>query len=192
MSIGGSTLVYNNQRDPLFVSMNSTVTSPTVVTPVAQMAAMEGNFYSVTTGRESVAANGFLSIQLTMPANSNRTIYVQTVFGGATTNTTVDLLFNATFAAAGTAITPVNTNSGSTNTSAIVGKYISQATDPTTGGTLFSSIIQTGGTVTEIYDGAVVVPSTTSDRTLYTRLTNNTNQVNILAITITYWELISQ
>ncbi|WP_110113174.1 hypothetical protein [Bacillus sp. CGMCC 1.16541] len=187
----GSTLVYNRQTDPLFVSMTSSLTSPTTVVSAAETAAFQGRFFESSTGSQSVAANGFLVVQYTIPANSNRTVYIQRVSGGATTNTTIDILFNATFAAAGTTITPVNSNLASAITSVVTGKYLSQATDPTTGGTRVNSIIQTGGPVVIDYSGRIIIPSTTTDRTFYIRLANNTNQTNILSVNVSWWELVS-
>lgn len=119
-------------------------------------------------------------------------IFFRTIthMGGAITNTTIDLLYNATFPAAGTTITPVNSQLGNPTTSVVTAKYVSSsAPDPTVGGTHVNSIIQTGGPVVVDYDGTLIIPSTTSQRTFYVRLANNTNQSNILSINVSWWEL---
>lgn len=183
--------VFNNENDPLYVQNVTSVSDATVISPQEAAAALDGNFYNISTGSLSVAANGFLTVQLTIPINSNRTIYIARVSGGAITNTTIDIFFNATFAAAGTALTPVNTNTSSSNTSVVTGKYLTGAADPTTGGTRLASIIQTGGPVLVDYDGRIIIPATTTTRTFYIRLANNTNQVNLLSINVGYWELVS-
>ena len=151
--------------------------------------ARSGNVYTVSTGSLTISANGYLVVQLTNPANSGRTIYINRISGGATTNTTFDILKNATFSAAGTPLTPTNTNWSYADTSAITGKYLSQSPDPTTGGTLMMSIIQVGGPVVLDFDGMYIMPSSTTNREFYIRLINNANQVNILSVNINWWEL---
>lgn len=151
--------------------------------------ARSGQVYTACTGSISVSANGFLVLQLTNPAHSGKILYINRISGGATTNTTFDMLKNATFSATGTPITPQNTNWNFSNSSAATIKYLSQGTDPTTGGTNLISIIQTGGPLILDYGGLYIIPYGPTDRELYLRLTNNTNQVNILSINITWWEI---
>lgn len=147
--------------------------------------ARSGKVYTVSTGPQAVAANGFLLVQLTNPAISGKTMYIDCISGGSITNTTVDMLKNASFADAGTALTPHNTNWSFSDTSIVTGKYLSQATDPTTGGTLLLSIIQTGGPDVVDFGGRYIV----SSGQLYIRLTNNINQTSALSINITWWEI---
>lgn len=180
----------SSQANPLYVSVTSTIITPAVVSSPAVKAALDGTFCMSSTGSQTVAANQFLLVQHTVPANVNKTIYIQRVSGGAITNTTIDIMYNATFAATGTAFTPINSNLGKSTSSVVTGKFLSSsAPDPTTGGTRVNSIIQTGGPVVIDYDGRLVIPSTTSQRTFYIRLANNTNQANTLAINVSWWEL---
>ncbi|GLI07642.1 hypothetical protein YDYSG_36720 [Paenibacillus tyrfis] len=176
-------------NQPIYVKSIQTITTPNIVSSPSYAAAQNGTFFAITTQSRSVAANGFLTTQLTNPANSGRTLYIQRVSGGATVNTTIDILLNATFSAAGTSITPVNSNQGSTNTSLTTSKLITQATDPTIGGIIFNSIIQTGGPVVIDFNGEIAIPPTTTNRTFYVRLVNNTNQTNLLSLNISWFEL---
>lgn len=154
-----------------------------------------GQVYSISTGSQSVAVSGFLTVQVTNPANSNKTIYIERISGGSTTNTTIDILKNATITTGvpptPTTLTINNRNWNSGNNSSMTGKYVTATagTDPTVGGTLLSSIIQVGGPITLLYNGEFIIPSSTIDREFYIRLVNNGNQVNILSINITWWEL---
>lgn len=180
----------SSPSDPLYVSVASTIITPAVVSSPSVKAALDGTYFISSAGSQTVAANQFLLVQHTVPANTNRTIYIQRVSGGAITNTTIDILYNATFAAAGTSIAPINSNLGSSNSSVVTAKFLSSsAPDPTIGGTRINSIIQTGGPVVVDYEGRLVIPSTTSARTFYIRLANNTNQSNILSINVAWWEL---
>jgi hypothetical protein len=140
----------------------------------------------------TVAANGFLVMQLTNPANSNKAIRIDRVSGGASVNTTFDTFKNATFSVTPTILTVLNRNWGSGNTSVMTAKYAIAASgaDPTTGGTLMSSVIQTGGPVSREYDGEFYVPYGSTDRQFYVRLTNNTAASNLVALNITWEETV--
>lgn len=181
--------VSNTPCNPLYVKNTTSLTNPIVTISQASQAAMQGQFFTITTGSQSVTTmNNVLVVQMTIPANSNKTVYIQRVSGGATANTVIDILYNATFAAAGTSQTPVNTNQGSSKTSVVSAKFTT-GTDPTTGGTLVNSIIQTGGPVVIDYDGRLIIPSTTTDRTFYVRLINTSGGTNSLSVNISYWEI---
>ena len=170
--------IVSNANDPLLVLNNQPFADATI----------NGQVYDVSTAEHDVPANGFLTIQLTIPANQGKTIYILRLIGGSTVNTTLDILRNATFTG-GTTITPVNNNWSYTNTSVCTAKYLSQATDPTTGGTNVLSLVQTGGGLLLPFDGRLVIPSSTTDRYFYIRLSNKTNQVNLCSISIAYWEV---
>jgi hypothetical protein len=163
-------------------------TGPLIVEDLAQQAGRDGTFFVVSTGSQAVVANGFLAVQINIPANVSRTVNISRVSGGASVNTTIDLLFNATFAAAGTALSVINGNAGSTRTSITTAKFISQATDPTSGGTRLNSIIHTGGPLVYDVDGRYIIPSGVLAYTFYVRVINNTNQSNLLSINVSFWE----
>lgn len=46
--------------------------TPSIVSSASYAAAQSGHFFAITTQSRSVAANGFLTAQLTNPANSER------------------------------------------------------------------------------------------------------------------------
>lgn len=181
--------IFNNENGPLFVQSTTSITDATVIESQATAASKNGTFYAVSTGSQSIAPNNFLLLQLTVPINSGKTIYISRVSGGSIANTTIDLFFNATFAAAGTAVTPANFNAGSSNTSVVTAKFIATTPDPTTGGTRLASVIQTSGPIEVNYDGRFIVVATTTTRTFYVRLVNNSSQTNLLSVNVSYWEL---
>ncbi|PZD92984.1 hypothetical protein DNH61_25640 [Paenibacillus sambharensis] len=168
--------VFNEFTDPL-----------AIVDPPLQ-ASQDGAFFTVSTGPVSVAANGFLALQLIVPANVSRTVYIARFLGGSSVNTTIDFFFNATFAATGTTLAVVNGNAGISRASNTSSRFITQTTDPTTGGARLNSIIQPGGPLVVELDGRFIVPSGPAARTFYVRMANNTNQTNLLAANISFWE----
>lgn len=147
--------------------------------------ALNGSFYSLTTGSQTVAAANFLVCQVTNPSNSGKFINVNDVLGSSTTPITVDVLRNATFAAAGTAITPRNTNFQFGDNSAMTGKFLVSVTDPTSGGNLLYSINQGNGGPLVDFNGRIIVPS---NQTLYIRLPNTGSTSINLSLTVDWWE----
>lgn len=93
---------------------------------------------------------------------------------------------NASFAAAGTSLTPRNTNFGFPDSSVVTAKYISQSTDPTTGGQLLQSFIQPsgGGVIIFDYDGRIKMTPGTTFVVRLANLAAATSMVN----NISYWE----
>lgn len=171
-------LIISSESYPVFTQTNSIE----YVERVSEL----GSLYSVTTGPIAVVANGFLVLQLTNPASSGKTFYIDTVVGGSSAISTIALFQNATFAAVGTALTSFNRNWNFGNNSIATGKYLSQAADPTTGGTLISTIVQPAGVVANQYYGSLIIPSGAANREFYVRLTATT-AVNY-SINVTWWE----
>ncbi len=137
----------------------------------AQSQCQLGNLYSVVTGAQSVALGGFFVVQLTNTANSTKTLYAHQLMISVTGNTAVDIFRNATFAAAGTALTPRNLNWAANDASSISGKFLVQATDPTINGTPLISFVQTNAAPTvQNLPGSLIMPSSTSNRQLYFRM----------------------
>ena len=180
-----NTGVYGQNTNGTWQVIKSNDNYSLVVTDQAELYGRLGSSYSVTTATQTVASNGFLDVQISNPTGSGKSLHIVGVTGGATTNTTIDLVKNGTFAAAGTTLTPRNINFGFSDSSIATVKWITQATDPTTGGVLVSSLIQIGGAVVVNYNGSWVMPSNT---TLVMRLVNNTNQSNPLSIGLQWWE----
>jgi hypothetical protein len=170
--------IISSASEPLIVLNNQPYTD----------AAKNGQVYDITTGEINVVANGYLAVQLTVPANQNKTVYILRLIGGSTVNTTLDIYRNATFSG-GTALTPVNNNWNFSGSGASTAKYITQLTDPIIGGTLLISFVQAGGGILLPFDGRIVIPSSTTDRQFTLNLRNRTNQSNLCAISLAYWEL---
>ncbi len=179
--------VFNESVAPLFTQSVNTYVAPTVIGVQEENATQSGVMYFLTTGSISVVASGFLVVQMTNPVASGNMINIARISGGATVNTRIDLLRNASFAAAGTSLTPRNTNFGYPDSSVVTAKYISQSTDPTTGGQLLHSFIQpsAGGVVTFNYDGRIKM---TPGTTFVIRLANLATSANPMTSNIGWWE----
>ncbi len=148
----------------------------------------EGKIYSISTGTQSIDASGYLALEITNPANSNNTIEISRVTGGSTTSTTADVLRDASIAASGVSLTPRNRNWNFADDSAMSAQYVTQATDPTSGGDLLASTISPGGIISVLYDDAFIIPDATSDRSFILRIKNNTSLPSTVSLTITWIE----
>ncbi|WP_096199097.1 hypothetical protein [Bacillus sp. FJAT-45350] len=178
--------IFNSKNDPLNVFLINTSGSPiftlpvaelehpTVVVPIEELATENGLLFAGSTGAISVPANGFLTLQLTNPAGAARVLVFSRLSGGATVNTRISILRNGTFTAAGTTITPRNTNFSSPDNSVWTAKFISQASDPTVGGVF---VIE--------YSGRIRINPNT---TMLVRMANNTNKTNLLSLNFSYWQ----
>lgn len=154
-----------------------------------QILGMEGKLYSVSTGSQSVAASGYLALEITNPANSNRMIDIIRVEGGTSTDTTIDILRNADLTVSGSSLTPLNRNWEYSDSSSITVMYITQASDPVSGGDLLTSVVDAGGSLSIRYDGEFILPSETIDGTFSIRARNETGQVNTISIGVTWIEV---
>lgn len=144
--------------------------------------------YSVATGAQSVNASGYLVLEITNPADSNTMIEVIRIEGGTLTPTTIDILRNGPIAVSGVSLNPLNRNWNYADNSAMTAKYVTQDTDPTSGGDLLTSVIQTSGAISMLYDGEYLLPGMTSDSQFSLRIKNNTSDTSTLAISITWME----
>jgi len=154
-----------------------------------QILVMEGKIYSVATGSQSVAASGYLALEITNPSNSNNMIDVIRVEGGSSSNATIDILRNANLNVSGSLLTPRNRNWDHSDSSLITAKYIAQAADPVSGGDLLTSIIETGGSLSIRYDGEFMIHGEATDETFSIRVRNDTGQINTLSISLTWIEV---
>ncbi|MDD3268838.1 MAG: hypothetical protein PHX14_05905 [Syntrophomonadaceae bacterium] len=170
--------IINSEANPLYAQST---------TPYLQ-GAVNGQIYDITTGSIDVAANGFLLVQLNIPAETNKTVYIIRLAGGATVNTRLDILRNAAFSGSGTAITPHNNNWSYLDSSTCTAKYSNSASDTTSGGELMITLIQNGGQMLVAFDGRLVIPSSSTERQFYIRIKNDTNQVNSCSLSLAYWE----
>ncbi len=178
--------VMNSSENPINCtsSANSPIVTDNIQTDYTEM----GILYIATTTAMSIPANGYLLFELLNPLGSGKNIYISRLSGGAETTTTMDLIKNATFAASGTTATPHNRNTGFGDSSVMLAKYTSSTAgaDPTQGGVLWGSTITPGGTLSIEYEGRYII---TPNHTFYIRLTNNTNQINLLSVNLTWWEI---
>ena len=148
----------------------------------------EGKIHSVTTGVQSVTASGYMVLEITNPANSNAMIEVIRIEGGTLTPTTIDILHNTPLTVSGVSLNPLNRNWNYADSSAMTVKYVIQDTDPTSGGDILTSVIQTSGAISMLYDGEYLMPSMTADSQFSLRIKNNSSETNTLAISVTWME----
>lgn len=150
----------------------------------------KGLAYSVNTGQISISGNGFLVIQITNPASSENTMQLTTASGGSQSSIIVDIFKNATFAAAGTSLTPINLNWSYSNSSSMTAKYTtaSSGNDPTNApaNSLIDTIISTNQF---IINKEYLIPSDAANQTFYIRITNSGSGTNIVSATIIWIEL---
>lgn len=158
-------------------------TNPVPTVGAAANAARAGSLYYVSTGAIALTLAGFVVLQLTNPASSTKNLFIARFMTGTSASATFDLLRNATFAAAGTTLTPRNANFASPDASVATAKFINQATDPTTGGQLLASLVQTDAALAD-YNGALVV---TPGSTIALRASNITLTLT-LSLNATWWE----
>jgi hypothetical protein len=153
-----------------------------------QLLSEEGKIYSVATRSQSVNASGYLVLEITNPADSNTMIEVIRIEGGTLTPTTIDILRNAPLAVSGVSVNPLNRNWNYADGSAMTVKYVTQDTDPTSGGDLLTSVIQTSGAISMIYDGEYLIPGMLSDSQFSLRIKNNTSLSATISVGITWLE----
>lgn len=154
-----------------------------------QILGMEGKLYSVATGSQSVVASGYLVLEITNPAASNKMIDIIRFEGGTSTNATIDILRNADLSVSGSSLSPLNRNWDYSDSSSITARYVTQAADPVSGGYLLTSVIGTGGSLSIGYDGEFILPSEATDETFSIRARNDTSQINTLSICVTWVEV---
>ncbi len=169
------------------VEVINTFQEPVVTEDSQARATVAGRNYFLTSQRQTVANGASLFCQLTNPAGSGRTVHIGRLAGTANTNLVITLNRNGSFAAAGTAMTPVNANFGSANTSVVTAKFVNQAADPTVGGVIFQDLIErsTGAIVIFEYDGRIIMPPGT---TFVIRILNNSGGNNVISFNASFWE----
>jgi hypothetical protein len=152
-------------------------------------AAQHGYFYTITTGNQVVTeANGFFALQLVTQNNSGKTIRIQSVQVSSQVAITINIYRNATLNVSGTSLTPRNTNWGSPDASVVTGSWVSQASDPTSGGVLLQAFNQVEG-ITELdFDGRHVIPSMATNQQYYI-LVQSSVANSPVSINVSWWEL---
>jgi hypothetical protein len=172
---------------PQEVEVINTFEDPVPTEDSQARAAVSGWTYYLTTQRQTIGNNASLFLQITNPAGSGRILHIGRIIGTSNSNLIITLNRNGSFAAAGTPITPVNSNFASTNTSVATAKFVNQVADPTVGGAVFGDFIQpsNGGAVPFEYNGRIVMPPGT---TFVIRELNNAGGSNIVSLNLSFWE----
>ena len=151
-------------------------------------AAQNGKYYELTTGSQAITdANGYLALQLTNPANSGKTVYINTVRATSSVATIISTYKNATLNITGTSAIPHNTNWAYSDASLVTGRWVAQSSDPTSGGVLLQQMNQIGGVMELNLEGLRVIPSLTTNQTYYILLQNSAANSN-LSINVEWWE----
>lgn len=176
-----NTKIISSEAEPLWCQCNTIV--------MAERVSEKGLLYGVAT-YQMLAANGYMAMQITNPANSNKVFYIETLTIGSSTNTTFSIQKNGATTVAGTPLTPVNRNWSYGNNSVATAKYVLQATDPTTtAGAIITAVVEPGGAISREYGGQLIIPSSSSDLNYYILVINNSNQSNNVSISTSWWEL---
>lgn len=145
-----------------------------IVKNEARVSAQAGNFYSITTGVQSITTlTPFFVVQITNPSSSSKTINIQSVFGGSFAR------------AAGTAITPRNTNFNFSDNSVATAKFLIANADPTTDGNILYTIITGTGTTLIDFSQRIIV---TGNQTFYIRVQNTSAATLSASISIDWAE----
>lgn len=162
------------------------------VVVAADNVALDGKYFVINTGVQSLLAHNLLLVQLSNPEASGKVIQIdKLVVGGSAdtstshTNMIIDVLGNASFSAAGTSLPVYNANLGSLNTSLMTAKWLAQAIDPIIGGNLLWTYLMVEGFCEIPVSGKIVLQG--SD-TLVVRLYNSTAKKNSFSIAISWQE----
>ena len=146
--------VFDQVHDPVFTQQVNTFEYPGIEAGAAADAAKAGVLFAVPFAA-SVPGGQNLLLQAANPPGSGKTMYVSRIFGSSSaSNVTMSLYRNGTFT--GTAVTPVNLNFGSANTSVMT----AQGTTGSLGGgpTLLMSILLPEMPFTLDVGGSIIVP----------------------------------
>lgn len=174
--------IINSEIEPLY--------SQSVVTVYATNSSQQGLVYTVNTAAQTIGAADFLTVQVTNPSSSTRTVYINTIFGGSTAAINLSLLRNASFAAAGTSLTPRNNNWSYSDSSQCSSKYTTSGSDPTSGGTLLESLYQNSGNFYLPYQGQLIISPGASDRYLCVQVENPSLLTAVVVVVgISWWEI---
>lgn len=146
----------------------------------------QGYGFSVGHRFESVASDAAVNLYFSNPAASGMHVFIITIDVASLAQAWMDV-YRAVAPSGGTAITPVNLNFSSANTSVVVAKYGVTYT----GGTLVHSSVCPGGSkvqavggVAEIGETVVIPPG----YDLLVKVTNKSTGATDLSIRIVWWE----
>ncbi|WP_338553496.1 hypothetical protein [Paenibacillus sp. KS-LC4] len=147
--------VFNNEKNPLSMLINNAYTSPAIIAPPEENAAVNGRLFIVTSGSSSIGAANNQLIQITNPSGSGRSLYISSISGGISAAATLNLYSTGTVTG-GTTPTPFNSQFGNTTASIATARV---ATGTITGTpTLFMTMLLAAGVFNFTFTGAIIVP----------------------------------
>ncbi|MBS5937493.1 hypothetical protein [Clostridium sp.] len=169
--------VYNFYPDPLYV----------IGTNSNSYQSGNGNFYSITASGLSILGIGTnYLIQLSNPSGTNKTLYLYKFsmsITGTSIGVTMTFIRNGSFAAAGSSVTPVNTNFALTSPSSIA--IVKHVSSTPIGSTIVLTTIQTTQIYTENIDSIIAMPPNT---TLLIQITSSVALLQTIAINLFWYE----
>lgn len=183
-----NTKIISSPREPVYTSSVSTNNPalPVVIKTTAEAYAQLGKRFSFNTAAQSMTANGYLALQITIPANWGKTMYIDRLRVGTSTSSIVDCMPASITGT--TPLTATNSNFGSANTTSVTGGYLITTTNPTTA-TPVQTCILTSGTLEINYDGRFVIPSKTTAQNYTIRVMNTGAGSSSGMITFAWWEI---
>ncbi|KJR48378.1 hypothetical protein UF75_1176 [Desulfosporosinus sp. I2] len=151
------------------------------------LAANQGRYYLLDTGVVNVGANHIMALEIDNPIASTKILRISRVTGSSNDDTTITIMRNSSFLAAGTAVTPHVTNFSSTDSSAVAltCKWITQPTNPVTGGANIGTFVQNGDPIELDFSGRIVIGA---GKSIVIIVTNNSNQTHPVAMTVAWRE----
>lgn len=173
--------IINSIDDPLY-TMSS-------ISTYASRESQLGLVYTVSQSPQSVAVSSFLTLQITNPSASAKTVYINSIFGGSTDTINLSILRNGSFSASGTSLTPHNNNWAYSDSSICSSKYIITGSDPTSGGTRLESLYQSSGNFYLFYQGQLIISPGAADQYLCLRAENpSLLSAVVVTLGVTWWE----
>ena len=163
----------------------SGLTDPIVIQDIAIACNKLGCRFNMSTGNQSTASSKYLTMQVTIPANWGKTMYVDTLRAGSNAASVVDILSTA-LSGTGTTMSPINTNFGSSNKSAITGLYNTSA--PSTTSSSFQTFIFNSGTYETNFNGRIIFTSKTTEQKYCISVHSESGTGNNM-IGFSWWEL---
>jgi hypothetical protein len=180
--------VISSTVEPVYtasISVNNPV-MPSVIESRAAAYAYLGQRFTVDTSALSMANNGYLVLQITIPANWGKTMYVDRMRVGTSITSIVDCL-PATITGT-TPLTVINSNFGSNKTSTVTAGYLLTTTNPITG-TPVQTCILSGGTYELDYDGRFIMQSKATAQNYCIKVTNTGTASSTGMVSFSWWEV---
>lgn len=174
-----------NNNYPVKTDNEGRVFSSTVsdATTYSQM----GRLYSVTTRPLPISAHNFLTVVLTNPALSGKSLFIQRVGMVNYNNTYLRLYRNPTVTDPGLPLPSLNQNWQAPDNSSANAKYVTGDSDPISGGNLLNGFYTY--MYWEDFGGTLIIPSGATDRTFGVQIYNDQATGFTVNIQIVWYEL---